>query len=342
MMRSETETVIATILYFQMSNDVSDVSKYDLNDLQTDHILHQLHQLEWHQIFLLVSINKAFHKMIYKMRGRNMIITPQLDKYWKVIDRFPYLENVSIMEDFGIEFRNKLRRLQEIKRLRIHCMDFVIDYITSKTLEAVEVSTSNRHGPWTVDHLINILSMNGNIRRLVYTNGFISNESIYYMMRNRIDCLKFGNVHTEHATIINEYLTYNKYLRKLTILGVHSGHMQGIIFMKRKQNRNHIIKITVHVLNTEEVEYTSIGEYRGLRSISLYFCYGPMANLNLLNILNALRDATYLRYIRIYRIDDGSGTNENQYSFFHDEVNSYIDFFEARDIDIFTCTRLYN
>lgn len=325
-----------------MPNTVWEVSKYDFDNLQTDYLLYLLHKMEWEEVFMLVDINEAFHKMVYKMRGRNIIISPELNGNWDVVNEFSYLENVTIPDDFSVEFRGAIGKLKGIKKLKVNSGDSPIDYITSNTLQEVEVATTNQTcESLAIDHLIHILRINRGIKRLVYTHGFLSNESICYMMTNRIECLKLGDIQTERSSILRKYLGENTLLRKLTIIGFNSEYMQGIVFMNEMTNMDHVTKLTVQVLNTAEIDYASIKNYRGLRGISLYFAYGSMTELNVLGILSIMQEATYLQRVHIYRIGNSNTPSEQTHSFFHNEINMNIDRFRSKGTNVVTCTRWY-
>lgn len=325
-----------------MTDTVWEVSKYDYNNLQTDYLLYLLHKMDWEKVFMLVNNNEAFHKMVYKMRDRNIMISPELNENWEVTNKFPYLENVTIPDDFPVEFRRAIENLRGIKRLQVNSSELTIDYITSSTLQEVEVATKNQtYESLTIDHLIHILRINRGIKRLVYTHGFLSNKSINYMKANRIECLKLGDIQTEHSTILNKYLSQNTMLKKFSLIGFNSEYMQSIVFMNNLTDMNHITKLTVHVLDTEKIDYASIKNYRGLKGISLYFAYGSMAELNVLKILNIIQNVTCLQRIHIYRIGNSSTPNDQTHSFFHDEINFCIDQFRSIGIDVKTCTRRY-
>lgn len=338
---------IFAIFYYllQMPHAMWEVSKYDLNDLRTDHL--SLHKMEWEDIFMLLDMNDAFYKMIYRMRKRNITLTAEMNEYWKITDRFPYLENVTILDDFPITFRNEMKRLKRIKRMRIVNSSSMVDYITSEELIEVEMSSSDQENELlTIDFLVRILRINKDIRRLDYARGFLSNESIYYLMRNKIECLKLANVFLNHSNTFHEYFTRNTYLRKLTVLGTNSVHMQRIIFSKRMIEMHHIKRLTIHVLETRKINYASIRKFKGLRCISLYFSYGPHAESNILTILNILRDATFLLRIKIWRITNRHQSNDwddaqSIHSEFHDEINSYADIFESQGVEMLTCTRFF-
>lgn len=334
--------VFVKLLYFQMSQFVWEVSKYDLNDLHTDHLLYLLHKMEWEDVFELAEFNEAFHKMIYRIRGRNIMLSSEMNNYWGITDRFPYLENITILDDSPLEFRERLRRLRGIRQLEIIADDLTIDYITSDRIYGMEMVAPNSEtrAP-TIDYLIHVLRINRNMDRLVYAHGFLSNESIYYMMRNKIRSLKLTNVHTEHSTTLGSYLRLSAFLRNLSIGGTQSRSLQDIIFTMGMADMDHIVELEIHILNTKEVDYDSIRNYRNLRSVTLFFNYGHDAESNVLNILNIMRNATFLQYVRIYRLGNDLELGARTHSLFHAEIYSHIDFFQARGIDFCTRTGLY-
>lgn len=232
-----------------------------------------------------------------------IMLSSEMDECWKITDRFPYLENVTILNDFSTEFRGGLKRLKGIKKLRINSDGFTIDYVTSDKLNEVEVIAPNRREDISIlDYLIHILKINRGINRLIYTRGFLSNESIYYMTRNRIKALKLADVQTDHLTTLSEYLGQNTLIEHLSIMGLQSEYIQNIIFTEQVTNMNHIYKLTIHILDTQTIHYTSIRNFRGLRSISLYFSYCPNSESNVLTVLDVMKNAKFLQHIRIYRI----------------------------------------
>lgn len=254
--------IFANSLFFQMPHAMWEVSKYDLNNLETDHLLYLLHKMDWDDIFMLLDMNEAFYKMIYKMRKRNIALTAEMNEFWEIIDRFPYLESVTILDDFPITFRNEIKQLKCIRKLRIINSNSIIDYITSKKLIEVEISSPDQeHELLTIDFLVEILKINRNIGRLDYTRGFLSNESIYYLMKNKIECLKLANVLIDNSNTFHEYFTQNIYLRRLTILGTNSVHIQKIIFSEKTGEMNCINRLTIHVLETGKIDYALIKNF---------------------------------------------------------------------------------
>lgn len=312
-----------------MSHTNWEVSKYDLNDLEIDHLLYVLHKMEWEDIFTLIEINEAFYKMMYKMRTRNMMFSSQLNERWKIIERFPYLENVTILEDYPEKFREELKQMKNIKKLRIDNDGVMINYIMSKVLEEIEIIIPylviKINEDTNVDYLIDILKNNTGINRLMYTEGYMSNESIYYMMRNNIRILNLVNVQVERSSTFGKYLQSNTCLRDLTIMGLDSEETQNIAFTNEMTNN---------------VKYKFIRNYQKLKEITLYFNYGSNAESNVLDILKAIKNAEYLKRIRIYRIKKECDATDHEYTeyAFHDEITTYIQLFENKNVDICTAS----
>lgn len=325
-----------------MPHPMWEVSKYDLNDLQTDHLLYLLHKMEWEEIFMLAIANEAFHKIIYKIRDRNMMLSPEMERFWKITDQYPYLKNITIMDDSSTPFREKIKQMKRIEKLRIHSCGSPIDYIMCDELQEVEICTSKPENVQpNVDYLVNILRINRNINLLVYTRGCLGNESIYHMMKNKISKLKLASIYIEQSSTFYEYVRQSKSLRWLTIVGAQSEYMQHVVFACQKTNIDHITKLTLHVLNTVNINYASVEKFVGLKNISLYFYYGLWSEYNVINVLSSLRNATTLQRIRIYRVGDGDDSNHQRHLRFHTHINSFVIFFREKGVNIYTCTRTF-
>lgn len=298
--------------------------------------------MEWEQIFTLVDISGAFHKMVFKMRKRNVKISAEMNDYWKIMDRFPYLENITILNDFSTDFCEKLGRFGCIGKLRIIGDGRNINYINCNTLIELDVCEPLPiYENVSIDYLINILKINRNINKLIYGSAMQSNESIYYLTRNKIFNLKLMNVHTEQLSTLPKYLEQNMSLKRLTVAVLETESIQNAIFMDRTIDMNHITKLPVHILDTIEVNYTLIKIYQGLKTLKLYFNYSNHTKSNILKILEIIKYAKFLRRIRIYHIGSVCEPNEELHEQFHDEINLYIEYFRNRGIDIFTCSKLY-
>lgn len=300
------------------------------SNTRNEEVVCMLNNMSWTDIFRMSR--EGIYGSIYELRGKNITFCNEDDSTWQSAIEFPFLENITISNDFCPIFRSNMKKFKSIKHLTIFSSGCPIDYIESNSLREIRFQQSNPLET-NKNYLTHVLKHNRHIRKLIYFGGKITNEDIYFMGLNQIETINLADIQLDDASVLNRFISDHNSLQNLLIGDRRSSELQMHLFSNPIPTVwKHLRYLTIHVLDDENVLYDSIKNCAKLEGLSLVFHFCDSSIMNARRILNAIVHAPVLKTISVHLMKRKDAIYRTDFSYTCQALQYLIEYFANRDI----------